>query len=286
MAIHVRLSPILTFLLIGLAAFLIGGIAWQWIQPPPMTGDWQSQLAVLSTAEFDGNLVTVKNIRNFRYEGSESEQDMRPSYYNRTYDMNKLVRVWYITEPFKELSAAAHTFLSFEFSDGNYLSITIEARKLKGQDYVLQKGLLHTYPLMYIAADERDAIYVRANIRKSDLYLYPVRATPEKARQLLTDMLEEMNQLAIEPEWYNTMLDNCTSRIAYHVNRITPGRLPGLPWESYVTGFADKFALKHKLLDTDLPLEEARLKYHITPISQEIGYAEDYSKKIRAGFSD
>lgn len=251
-----------------------------------MTGDWQSQLAVLSTAEFDGDLVTVKNVRNFRYEGSESEQDMRPAYYDRTYDMNKLVRVWYITEPFKELSAAAHTFLSFEFSDGNYLSITIEARKLKGQDYVLEKGLLHTYPLMYIAADERDAIYVRANIRKSDLYLYPVRATPEKARQLLTDMLEEMNQLAIEPEWYNTMLDNCTSRIAYHVNRITPGRLPGLPWESYVTGFADKFALKHKLLDTDLPLEEARLKYHITPISQEIGYAEDYSKKIRAGFSD
>ncbi|MCC7522236.1 DUF4105 domain-containing protein [Candidatus Uhrbacteria bacterium] len=286
MALHTRLSPLFSYLLIGIAVLIIGGMAWQWIQPPPKTGDWQSQLAVLSTAEFNGDSVTIKNVRNFRYEGSESEQDMRPAYYDRKYDLTKLVKVWYVSEPFKELSAAAHTFLSFEFSDGNFLSITIEARKLKGQDYKLEKGLLHTYPLMYIAADERDSIFVRANIRKSDIYLYPVRTTPEKGRQLLVDMLEEMNQLAVEPEWYNTMLDNCTSRIAYHVNRITPGRLPALPWESYVTGFADKFALEHNLLDTELPLEEARKKYYITPVSQSIEPDENYSEKIRSGWTD
>lgn len=267
------------FVIIGITAAIF--LIWQATKQVPTEGNWQTPLSRLSTAEFHGDLVTVKNVRNFQYKDSEEEADLVPGYYDKTYDLSKVSKVWYVSEPFKEMSVAAHTFLSFEFSNGDYLSISIEARKVKGQKYRLSLGLLRTYPLMYIAADERDALLVRANIRKDDLYVYPVRTTPEKGRLLLTDILQEMNRLAEKPQWYNTVTDNCTSRIAWHVNRVTPNRIPNTAWEAYVTGYADAFALKHGLLDTDLPLDEARKKYRVTERSQEIGDLPDYSKRIR-----
>lgn len=271
--------PYFAYALAFASALLAVFVLWQATKQVPTEGDWQSPLSRLSTAEFNGDLVTVKNVRNFRYNGTEEESGLIPNYYDKTYDLSKLSKVWYISEPFKKVSVAAHTFLSFEFSNGDFLSITIEARKLKGQDYSLARGLLRTYPLMYIAADERDAIRVRTDVRESKIYLYPVRT--EKGRQLLVDMLEEMNSVAIKPQWYNTVTANCTSRIAEHVNRVTSGRIPDRPWQGYVTGYADVFALKHGLLDTNLSIEEARKKYYITDRSKEIGDVADYSKLIR-----
>lgn len=248
----------------------------------PTQGDWQKALSVLSTAEVNGDSVTIRNVRNFRYQGSEREEDLIPGYYDKTYDLNKLVKVWYITEPFKNLHIAAHTFVSFEFSDGTFLSISIEARKQKGQVYNLFKGMLHTYPLMYIVADERDTILMRANIRKSDVYVYPVKiGSAENARLLFVEMIMRMNDLTIHPKWYNTLWANCTSSIAYHIDRLWPKRLGWIPWQLWATGYADELAFKAGLIDTDLSLEEARKKFNVTEKSQQIGDVEGYSRLIR-----
>jgi hypothetical protein len=268
------------YILGGIGLLLVVFIAWQEFKKPPLTGDWQPALAVLSSADFNGNLVTVHNVRNFRYDGSEANPI--PSYYDKTYDLNKLTKVWYITDPFKGLSIAAHTFVSFEFSNGDYLSISIEARKVKRQTYNLFWGMLHTYPLMYIAADEHDTVFVRANIDRDDLYMYPVKLQDSShAKLLLTDMLEKMNSLAVKPEWYNTITANCTSQIAYHINKLFPGRLPRIAWQTQLSGYADALALKQGILDTNLPLEQARKKYYITTRSQEVEYVPNYSVQIR-----
>lgn len=247
----------------------------------PTQGDWQKALSVLSTAEIKGDLVTVRNVRNFRYEGSEREEDVRPAYYDRTYDLNKIERVWFIAEPFKDLHIAAHTFVSFEFSDGNFLSISIEARKKKGQVYNLFKGLLRTYPLMYIAADERDTILMRANVRQSDVFVYPVKASPKEARALFVLMMERMNALATHPRWYHTLWANCTSSIASHIQKLWPGRLGWFPWQLWMTGYADTLAFNAGLIDTDLSLEEARKKFNVSARSKKIGDVEGYSDLIR-----
>ncbi len=265
-----------------IGSLLILFFVWQSVKPVPTVGDWQPELAVLATAEFNDDLVTIKNVRNFRYNGSEKDADITVAYYDKTYDLSKLTKVWYITEPFTGLSVAAHTFLSFEFSDGNFLSITVEARKVKGQSYSLFLGSLHTYPIMYIPADEKDVVFLRANIRKSSVYVYPIKLSkPENGRLLLVDMLNTMNDLTVHPAWYNTIWANCTSTIAYHINRIAPGRLPSLAWQLALTGYADKLALKAGLLDTKLNLTEAREKYLITKKSQASGLVENYSKFIR-----
>lgn len=266
--------------LISLGVLLVIFLVWQGLKKPALQGDWQTQLAVPSTAEFSGNQVTVKNVRNFRY--SPTEADMRPGYYDKTYDLTQISRVWYITEPFNENTYAAHTFLSFEFNNGDFLAITIEARKTKDQTYSVWKGILHTYPLIYLAADERDVVLLRANIRKDRVYAYPVKfSKPENARLLLTSMLEKMNDLLVHPEWYNTFWANCTSSIVYHVNKLSPGRISMFSWQLWLTASADKLALKNGLLNTNLSLEEARAKYFVTEKSLQIGDVENYSDLIR-----
>jgi len=265
----------------GLLAFLViaGFLAWQLMKQVPTAGDWKDTLKILSTAEFKGNLVTVKNVRNFQYDASGTPTV--EAYYDKTYDLSKLVKVWYIAEPFNPGSPFSHTFLSFEFSDGSYLAITIEARLTKDEQYGITAGLLHTYPLMYIAADERDVIYVRTNINKEEVYVYPLKATPDQGRLLLTDMLNRMNDIAVHPTWYNAIYANCTSSIAGHVNKIWPGLLPRFDWQVVFTSYADKMALDRGLLDTTLPLDQARARFYVTDKAQKIGYVSDFSKQIR-----
>ena len=267
-----------------LPIFLLVFFVWYFFDKPPLEGDWQEQFAVLSTAKFDGDFVTVNNVRNFRY--FPEETDMHPSYYNKTYDLNKIKKVWFVAEPFNENKLAAHTFVSFEFENGDFLSISIEARKTKKQNYSTLKGLLHSYPLVYIAADERDVVLLRANIRKDNVYVYPAKlGKPENARLLLVSMLKKMNNLATDqPIWYNTFFANCTSMIAYHINEISPGRVSEFSWQLRMTASADALALKLGLLDTNLSIDEARKKFFITEISQKIGDVPDYSSRIRSSF--
>lgn len=266
---------------IGIVLVLIGVIVWQGTKTVPLEGDWQQQLATISHATFTGDTVTVQNVRNFRYDPTEA--DMHPAYYDKTYDLTQIQKVWYITEPFNENKIAAHTFVSFQFTNGDFLSISIEARKTKSQHYSPLQGLFRTYPLVYIAADERDVVLMRANVRKDKVYAYPVKLEkPENARVLLTDMLTRMNELvSSKPAWYNTLFANCTSAIAYHVNKITPGRISPLSWQLWLTSSADELALKHGLLDTDLPIEDARTTYRIDEKSQKIGDVPGYSLEIR-----
>lgn len=248
---------------------------------PPTTGGWQEQLAVISTAEFNGDLVTIKNVRNFRY--YPTEKDMHPAYYDKTYDLTQIKKVWYVAEPFNENQSAAHTFVSFEFNNGDFLAISIEARKTKDQVYSTWKGMLRSYLLVYIAADERDVLLLRANIRKDKVYVYPVKLEkPENARLILTDMLTTMNELiSAKPAWYNTLFANCTSSIAKHVNKITPGRISPFSWQLWLTASADELALKHGLLDTGLSIAQAREKYSINEASERIGDVPNYSLEIR-----
>ncbi len=264
---------------LGLCLLLF--VAIQILKRPPVVADWQEHLSIASMAEFDGDLVTIKNVRNFRY--GPTEKDMHPDYYDRTYDLNEIKKVWFVTEPFNENQLAAHTFLSFEFNNGEFLSISIEARKTKEQTYSIWKGFLRTYPLIYVVADERDVVLLRANLRKDKVYIYPVKLSkPENAKLLLVDMLNTMNELVTtKPAWYNTFFANCTSSIAKHVNNIDKGRLSIFSWQLWFTASSDELALKAGLLDTTLTIDQAREKFMINNISEKWGDALGYSKAIR-----
>jgi len=251
-------------------------VIWQFTLQPSNNRDWSPDQTVLPYAEFDGDKVTIHNIRNFEY---DSTTEYIPAYYDKTFDLDELSSVYYLVEPFGSIGAA-HTFVSFGFNNKDYVAVSVEIRKEKGESFSPTKGLFRQYELMYVVADERDVIKLRTNFRKDPVYLYPVETTPGKMRLAFIDILERVNKLAKEPEFYNTFTNTCTTNIARHVNKVTPNRIPKdlrllLPENS------DELAYELGLIDNSITLEEARAKYLINEKAELYANAADFSIKIR-----
>jgi hypothetical protein len=181
--------------------------------------------------------------------------------------------------PFEGIGAA-HTMLSFGFKGDRYLTISVEIRKEVGESFSAWRGLLNTYEIMYVIADERDVIDLRANHRKNDVYVYPVETTHENMRALFVDMITRAESLRREPEFYNTFSNNCTIAIARHVNKLNPDRVPW-NYTFLLPRNSDKYAHELGLIAPDMTIEEAREKYRINARAAEFQGDPEFSKKIR-----
>lgn len=248
------------------------------ITEPSNEREWNDDQRVLPSATITGDLITIKNIRNFSYASTTS---YTPHYYNKTFDLSKIKRAWYVVEPFSGFPGSAHTFVSFEFEGNEFVAISIEIRKEKGESFSVWRGLFNRYELMYVIADERDVIKLRSNYRKDLVYLYPARTTPNKVRELFVSMVERANKLKESPEFYNTLTNTCTTNIVQHINTVSPRRVPLLNLSVLLPESSDQLAYQLGLIDTALPFEEARKKYFIN--ERALKYADDptFSTKIR-----
>jgi hypothetical protein len=176
----------------------------------------------------------------------------------------------------------AHTFMSFGFAGGEYVAVSVEIRKERGESFSPLKGLLRQYELMYVVADERDAVRLRSNFRRDSVFLYRIHTTPEKARQLFVGMLKRANALAERPEFYNTLTSTCTTNIVRHVNAIAPRRVPR-SYKVLLPAFADELAYDLGLLDPARPFEETRRRALINPRALAHGDDPRFSLAIRKG---
>jgi hypothetical protein len=245
---------------------------------PSNDRNWSTDQAVLPYAEISGDTVSIHNIRNFKYASTTS---YTVDYYDKTFDVSKLKKVWYIVEPFSGVPGSAHTFLSFEFEGEEFVSISVEIRKEKGESYSPVKGLLNQYELMYVIADENDVVKLRSNHRKDLVYVYPIKTTTERAQKLFLDMVERTNQLYSNPEFYNTLTNTCTTNIVSHVDTVAPDRISIFNLEILFPANSDRLAHELGLLDTNLPLEEARAKYLINERAMKYDSDPKFSVRIR-----
>lgn len=243
---------------------------------PSTNRDWAADQRLLPVAEFNGPLVTVRNIRNFDY---ESVDRYTPAYYDKTFDLRRLDSAWFFVEPFGK-GGAAHTFVSFGFGDRDYVSISVEIRKEKGESFSALKGVLRQYEVMYVVGDERDLVKLRANYRNDPVHLYRIRTTRERMRTMFVSMLRRANRLAEHPEFYNTLTNTCTTNLVRHVNEITPKRIPFSP-AVLLPAHSDRLAYDLGLLDTTLPFEEARRRALINPLARRYADDPEFSRRIR-----
>src|SRR3546814_10204833 len=79
--------------------------------------------------------------------------------------------------------------------------------------------------LSLIAADERDIVRLRSNVRREDVDLYRVALSPSAIRSLFLAYLTEAESLRRRPRWYNTATANCTT-VVFEMMRHIVGRLP------------------------------------------------------------
>jgi hypothetical protein len=185
----------------------------------------------------------------------------------------------FIVEPFKSIGAA-HTFLSFGFDDETYLAISIEIRKEQGEAFSPWKGILRQYELMYVIADERDVVGLRANYRKDNVYLYPTSATREEAKALLIDMLTRASTISETPEFYNTLTNNCTTNIVRHINTL---RTDKILWDHRMLFPEDSDELAQELgfIAQDMTIDATREKHLINEKVLLFAGDSEFSKKIR-----
>jgi hypothetical protein len=275
-----RLRRFWRALLLSLLVLLLLWGAMLVLLRPSNQRQWSPDQAELATAEIEGDEVRISNVRNALYR-STTDYDVR--WEQRRYDLRQLESVWFMVEPFSDWRGPAHTLLSFGFSDGQYLAVSVEIRKEQGESFSPLKGLLRQYELTYIIGDERDLIGLRANHRRDEVFLYPVRTTLAGRRALLVSMLERANAVAAQPEFYNTLSNTCTTNIVEHIEEIVPGRIP-FSYKTLLPGYSDELAFDLGLIDTALPRESFRAAHRINDLALEHADSAGFSAGIRARF--
>ena len=159
--------------------------------------DWRTDLAVLPYAEIRSDRVRLFNIRDCTYR-SESDYDVR--HFDRELLLADVRTIDFIVVPFKETPLLAHTMLSFGMADGEHLVFSVEARLQKGQGYAAIGGALNEFELIYIVGTEKDLIRLRTEVRKVDVYLYPILATPQQVQKVFVAAVARVNAIARQPE--------------------------------------------------------------------------------------
>lgn len=270
-----RLRTLAVFL--AVFAALVG---WYHMIRPSNDRVWAPEVAVLSEATIDGNLVEIRNIRNFDYRAAN---DFTPRYYDKVFDLDKL-RSGDLVSVHWGSPAIAHVFVSFGFEGDDFVAFSIEMRKERGEAGSMLRSFFRKYELIYIAADERDVIRVRTNYRqpREQVYIYRTRVPTEDLRKLFISYAVKIDELNRHPEWYNTIEDNCTTGVLTRARAAYKGR-GRYNWKVLFSGYAAEYAYGLDMFDTSLSFDELRERGHVNARAEGADQADEFSLLIREG---
>ena len=239
---------------------------------------WTPNHAVLQTAEINGNLVTVHNIRYSIY---ESEDKYTPRYYDATFNLNDIRTLDVIIVPFRSMPRVAHVESSFGFADGRHLGMSIEARYEEGEKYDPAGAALNQFELVYVFADERDLIRLGTDVHKNDVHVYRLRFEPHEVRMMFIDAIERANRLAAKPEFYHPLRNSCVTNLIAHVNKGRPKSIPK-EYRTLLPGLMDNYLYDLKLIDTTAAsFKEAKENAKVNWLVEKYGDLEYFSAGIR-----
>jgi hypothetical protein len=258
------------------AAFGCLLIWWQRIAP---SNDriWADDVAQMTAGTADGNRVTLRNVRNFEW---RSDTDYTQRWETRDYDLERLNSVDMIMSYWNG-PAIAHMLISFGFEDGEHVVFSVEIRREKRESFSEIGGFFKEFELSVIAADERDVIRVRTNVRGEDDYLYRIRMPLAAMRSLFLSYVDEANTLLARPRFYNTITVNCTT-LVYHMMKRIVGYLP-FSYQLLFSGYLPDYVYRVGGLDQRYSLDELRTLGRITLRARQADRSDAFSADIRRG---
>jgi hypothetical protein len=265
---------------LGLMAFALAfGAVLLWWQHIAPSNDrlWADDVARMTTGTIDDNQVILHNVRNFDW---RTNDDYTQRWETRSYDVAKLDSVDMVMS-YWDGWAIAHMLVSFGFSDGQHVAFSVEVRREKNKTYSEIGGFFKRYGLSIIAADERDVIRVRTNVRGEDDYLYRVRMPLPAMRSLFLGYIQQADSLVNAPRFYNTITVNCTTLVYHMMTRI----VGYLPWSYRLlfTGYLPAYVYQVGGLDQRYSLEELRALGRITERARQSDRSATFSEDIRRG---
>jgi hypothetical protein len=264
---------------IAFAVALVGLLLWWTRLTPTNDHDWADDVALITTGTVDGSRVTLHNVRNFDW---RSQTDYTRRWETRSYDLDHVRTVDMIMSYWKG-PAIAHMLISFGFDDGEQAVFSVEVRRQRIQAFSEIGGFFKEFELSIIAADERDVIRVRTNVRGEDAYLYRILVPPAAIRSLFLGYIAEANALLIKPRFYNTITVNCTT-LVYHMMQRIVGYLP-LNYRLLFSGYLPEYVYRVGGLDRRFSLQELRSRGRITERAISADRSESFSADIRRGIA-
>lgn len=225
---------------------------WWMTITPRQDRDWRVEVSRGVTSQNNGDSITVNNIRNFDW---TSETEGTPRWKSQAVDPNAITSVDMALSVWDNPDIA-HTLVSFGFKDGQHIVFSGEIRKENGEVFSTLGGFFRRYELVLIAADERDIIRLRTDIRGEEVSLYPINISPEQRKALFLAFLDYGNDLAITPRWYNTLTTNCTT-MPYALVREISDKVP-LDRRIILSGRLPEYLYEIGVLPKGLSIAEIR----------------------------
>jgi hypothetical protein len=264
----------------GIAVFALAHglllIWWDGLHPSNQR-EWADDVAQTVGGKIDGSLVTLDKVRDFEW---RSNTDYSARWSERSYDLAQLHSLDMIVSSWARPSIA-HMLISFGFSEERYVAFSVEVRRDRRQSFSEVGGFFKEFELVVIAAEERDIVRLRTNVRREQTYLFRLNLEPAVMRALFLAYVAEANALVREPRFYHTITGNCTTVLYRMLKRIVR-RLP-FSYRVLLSGYMPEYFYGIGYLDQRYPLEELRALGYVSERGRLADESPTYSTDIRRG---
>lgn len=250
----------------ALCAVMLACAVWYLTRVPRNDRDWIAETRHGVTATV-GQVVTLHRMRRFRWATKASfTEDWEDGHFDPAAitSVDLYLSVW--SNP-----RIAHTMAGFGFADGRHVVFSGETRRVKGDRFSIAGGFFRRFELVLLATDERDAIHLRAEVRREKVFRYPVDMPDVAARALFLAYAALGNDLAVRPRWYNTVTANCTT-VPYRLVKAVAKRVR-FGWPVLLSGYLPEYLDRMGVLPHGVDRDRARV-----PL---VGDHADYSRAIR-----
>ena len=257
---------------LGLAGLAGALLIWFFALRPRADRDWAPDVSRIVTGEAAGDLVTLHNIRAFRW---QSQTEAEAQWISDRFDLRQLRDADLFTSVWGN-PKIAHLVISFGFSTGQRIVFSVEIRREQGEEFSSVGGFFRQFELALIAAPEHDILHLRTNHRGEEVRRYPLHLSPDQLRPVFLAYLALGNRLARRPAFYNTLTANCTT-VVWQLLR---AGAPDLGWHRSVllSGLLPDWL--HRLGLIGDPAARGG-SVRITPLAQAGAAGADYSRVIR-----
>ena len=238
---------------------------------------WADDVAQTVGGKMEGSVVTLDKVRDFEW---RSNSDYTPRWRPRSYDLARLHSIDMIVSSWARPSIA-HMLISFGFAEQDYVAFSVEIRRDKRQSFSEIGGFFKEFELVVIAAEERDIVRLRTNVRREQTYLFRLNLEPAVMRALFLAYVAEANTLVREPRFYHTIMRNCTTVLYRMLKRIVH-RLP-FSYRVLLSGYMPEYFYGIGYLDRRYPLDELRALGYVSERGRLADESPTYSTDIRRG---